>query len=138
MYNQSEGSLLVNAFTPAIATRSIVSLDDNTANEIVLLRTEVINPFFRILDGGSQSAAIDSGAVVANTAFKLAGAYKINNFASVINGGTVGTDGAGTIPTVDRMRIGADQVGRHMCGCIASLRYYKKRLPDAKLQTLTT
>jgi len=138
MYNQSEGSLLVNAFTSANGDRTVVSSDDNTANEMVRLRTEGTDPFFRVTDGGSDLVAIDSGAVVANTAFKLAGAYKINDFASVINGGTVGTDGAGTIPTVDRMRIGAGQAGNTMCGCIASLRYYKKRLPDAKLQTLTT
>jgi hypothetical protein len=138
MYNQTEGSMLVNAFTPAIGNRSILSLDDNTANEMVRLRTEGTDPFFRVTDGGSDLVAIDSGAVVANTAFKLAGAYKINDFASVINGGTVGTDGAGTIPTVDRMRIGADQAGNTMCGCVSSLRYYRKRLSNAKLQTLTT
>lgn len=137
MYNQDEGSLLVNAFTSANGNRTIVASDNNTADEMVRLRTEGIDPFFRVTDGGSDLVAIDSGTVIANTAFKLAGAYKVNDFASVINGGTVGTDVAGTIPTADRMRIGAGQAGNTMCGCISSLRYYKKRLSDAKLQTLT-
>ena len=137
MYNQDEGSLLVSALTPASGNRTIVASDNNTANEMVRLRTEGVDPFFRVTDGGSDLVAIDSGTVIANTDFKLAGAYKVNDFASVINGGTVETDVVGTIPTVDRMRIGAGQAGNTMCGCISSLRYYKKRLSDAKLQTLT-
>jgi hypothetical protein len=137
MYNASEGTMLVNAFTPANGDRTVFAADDNTANEMIRLRTEGTNPFFKVTDGGSDLVAIDSGTVIANTAFKLAGAYKVNDFASVINGGTVGTDVAGTIPTVDRMRIGAGQAGNTMCGCILSLRYYKKRLSNAKLQSLT-
>jgi hypothetical protein len=137
MYNQAEGAMLVNAFTSANGNRTVVASDDNTANEMVQLRTEGTDPFFRVTDGGSDLVAIDSGTVIANTAFKLAGAYKVNDFASVINGGTVGTDVGGTIPTVDRMRIGASQAGNTMCGCISSLRYYKKRLSDTKLQAIT-
>ena len=137
MYNQPEGTILVNAFTPASGDRTIFAVDDNTANEMIRLRTEGTNPFFKVTDGGSELVAIDSGTVVANTSFKLAGAYKLNDFASSINGGAAVTDTSGTIPTVDRMRIGAGQGGNTMCGCVASLRYYKKRLPDAKLVTLT-
>ena len=136
-YNQPEGTILVNAFTPANGDRTVVATDDNTANEMIRLRTEGTNPFFKVTDGGSELVAIDSGTVVANTAFKLAGAYKLNDFASSINGGAAVTDTTGTIPTVDRMRIGSGQGGNTMCGCVSSLRYYKKRLPDAKLVTLT-
>jgi hypothetical protein len=138
MYNASEGTMLVNAFTPANGDRTVFSADDNTANEMIRLRTEGTNPFFKVTDGGSDLVAIDAGAVVANTPFKLAGAYKLNDFASSINGGAAVTDTSGTIPTVDRMRIGAGQAGNTMCGCIVSARYFKKRLDDAKLATITT
>jgi hypothetical protein len=138
MYNQSEGTMLVNAFTPANGNRTVFAADDNTANEMIHLRTESTNPFFKVTDGGVELVAIDSGAVVANTTFKLAGAYLLNDFASSINGGAAVTDTSGTIPTVDRIRIGAGQSGNTMCGCISSLRYYKKRLANAKLVTLTT
>lgn len=137
-YNQSEGSLLVNAFTPANGDRTIVATDDNTANEMVRLRTEGTNPFFKVTDGGVDVVAIDSGTVSANTTFKLAGAYKLNDFASSVNGGSAVTDTSGTIPTVDRMRIGSGQAGNTMCGCVSSLRYYQKRVSDAKLQSLTS
>jgi len=137
-YNQSEGTMLANAFTPASGDRTVLAADDNTANEMIRLRTEGTNPFFKVTDGGSDVVAIDAGTVTANTAFKLIGAYKVNDFASSINGGSAVTDTAGTIPTVDRMRIGAGQGGNTMCGCISAIRYFKKRLPDAKLQSLTT
>jgi len=138
MYNASEGTMLVNAFTPANGDRTVFAADDNTANEMIRLRTEGTNPFFKVTDGGSDLVAIDAGTVVANTPFKLAGAYKLNDFASSINGGAAVTDTSGTIPIVDRMRIGAGQSGNTMCGCIVSARYFKKRLADAKLATITT
>jgi hypothetical protein len=137
-YNQSEGTMLTNAFTPASGDRTVLSADDNTANEMIRLRTEGTNPFFKVTDGGSELVAIDAGTVSANTSFKLIGAYKLDDFASSINGGAAVTDTSGTTPTVDRMRIGAGQGGNTMCGCVASLRYYKKRLPNAKLVALTT
>jgi hypothetical protein len=136
-YNQSEGTMLTNAFTPASGDRTVLAADDNTANEMIRLRTEGNNPFFKVTDGGSELVAIDAGTVSANTSFKLIGAYKLNDFASSINGSSAVTDTSGTIPTVDRMRIGAGQGGNTMCGCVASLRYYKKRLPNAKLAQLT-
>jgi hypothetical protein len=130
--------MLANAFTPASGDRTVLAADDNTANEMIRLRTEGTNPFFKVTDGGSEVVAIDAGTVIANTAFKLISAYKVNDFASSINGGSAVTDTTGTIPTVDRMRIGAGQGGNTMCGCISAIRYFKKRLPDAKLQSLTT
>lgn len=136
-YNQSEGTLLVSAFTPASGDRTIVASDDNTANEMIRLRTEGTNPLFKVTDGGSELVAIDSGGVVANSVFKLSGAYKLNDFASSVNGGSSVTDITGTIPTVDRMRIGAGQSGNTMCGCVSSLRYYGKRLSNTKIQALT-
>jgi len=136
-YNQSEGTMLTNAFTPASGDRTVLAADDNTANEMIRLRTEGTNPFFKVTDGGSELVAIDAGTVSANTSFKLIGAYKVNDFASSINGGSAVADTTGTIPTVDRMRIGAGQGDNTMCGCISAIRYYRKRLPDAKLQALT-
>jgi hypothetical protein len=136
-YNQSEGTILVNAFTPASGDRTIVEMSDNTVNEMISLITEGTNPFFSVTDGGSNDVKIDSGAVVANTSFKLVGAYKLNDFASSINGGSVVADTSGTIPAVDRIRVGAGQSGNAMCGCISSIRYYGKRLSNVKIKFLT-
>ena len=54
--------------------------------------------------------------------------------------GTLATAGGGLMPVgIDRLNIGNRADGaRILNGHIASLRYYKKRLANAKLQTLTT
>jgi hypothetical protein len=136
MYNQAEGAMLVNAFTPALGIRNIVSCSAPLDKEITLL-TNVSAAELEVIDGVSQ-VDISSGAPTSpNTAFKLACAYKLNDFAVTKNGVAPQTDASGTVPTVDSMIVGAGPGGNTMCGCISSLRYYRKRLSDAKLQSLT-
>jgi hypothetical protein len=137
-YNQTQGTLIVESLSPASGDRTIVAMDDNTANEMIRLRTEGNDPFFRVDDGGASQCALDAGSITASTSFRLAGAYSANDFAACVNGGTVQTDSAGTIPAVDRMRIGAGQAGNTVTAPIARIRYYRRRLPDASLQLLTT
>ena len=137
-YNPVEGSVAVSASSPAIGNRAIVGIDDNTANEMIRLRTEGSDPFYRVTDGGSDVVALDLGSVTANASFKIASAYALNNFAASLNGGSASTDSVGTLPTVDRLRIGADQGGNTITGTIGRISYYKKRLANAKLQTLST
>ena len=136
-YNQSEGTLSVNASTPASGDRTIIGIDDNTANEMIRLRTEGTDPFYKVTGGGSDLVSLNLGAIVARTAFKVAACYKLDDFAASLNGATVSTDNTGTIPTVDRLRIGQGQSGNIITGHIAAIRYYRKRLDNAKLQALT-
>jgi hypothetical protein len=136
MYNQAEGAMLVNAFTPALGIRNIVSCSGVFDKEITLL-TNVSAAELEVIDGVSQ-VDISSGAPISpDTAFKLACAYKLNDFALTKNNVTPQTDTSGTVPTVDTMIVGSGQGGNTMCGCVSSLRYYRKRLSDAKIQTLT-
>jgi hypothetical protein len=64
----------------------------------------------------------------------------LNNFAASLNGQSPVTNNSGAMLTADRMIIGANFVGSSgfYNGHIAAIRYYKKRLPNAKLVTLTT
>ena len=100
--------------------------------------TSGTDPTFLVTTSGTAQASIDAGTVAANTVYKFAGTYSANDFAACISGGTVGTDTSGTIPTVDRLRIGAGQAGNTLCGHVALLNYYPARLTDATLQSLTT
>lgn len=136
MYNQTEGAFFVDAFTPASGSRIIVSADNNGATEVNKIFTNATLSAVEVTDGILQSQLLP-GSIVANTAFKLASAYKLNDFAASRNGATVVTDAGGTLPTPNQLKIGYEKAGNTMCGCVASLRYYKKRLSDAKLQTLT-
>jgi hypothetical protein len=73
---------------------------------------------------------------VGAAARKVAGAYQVNNFAISANGGNVLTDTSGTIPVVDRMRIG-DRGGVTLNGHIRRIAYYPRRLSNAELQAIT-
>jgi hypothetical protein len=137
-YNATAGAFLVQFDTPASGTRIISAADDNTANNNIQMLTSGTNPTFLVTTSGAVQASIDAGTVAANTVYKFAGTYSTNDFAACISGGAVGTDTSGTIPTVDRLRIGVGQAGNALCGHIALINYYPQRLPNATLQSLTS
>jgi hypothetical protein len=56
----------------------------------------------------------------------------------VLNGGTVSTDGSGTVPTVDRLTIGnSGSANEQLGGTIRRLTYWPSRLPNSTLQEIT-
>ena len=137
-WNEPAGALVAEGDTPASGTKSLVSADNATANESTILRTLATDPLFIVTDGGVAQASIDAGTVASGTAFKLAAAYTVNDFAISKDGAAVVTDSSGTIPTPTQLNIGADVAGNYVCGHISRLRYYPTRLTNAKLQELST
>jgi hypothetical protein len=82
------------------------------------------------------------GTIVASGAtypIKLGLAYAINDYQSSYSGllGGSGTNTDGTIPDSTDLRIGYDASGAFGTKHIQFVRYYKKRLPNAKLQAIT-
>jgi hypothetical protein len=139
-FNATEGTLLAHAIRSRTSDIGrIASVNDNTANESIELGADTTGEFI-VVDGGSTLATISPGTVTANTAFKIAGAYKLNDVQAAL-GGTLGTaDTSVTMPTVDRLMIG-QQAGAspvYLNGTIALLKYWPTRLPNAQLQALTT
>lgn len=95
--------------------------------------------------GSSLVATLDLGSVgTVGTVNTIATAYSVNDFAASRNGGTVVTDTSGAVPaSLSQINIGTDERSQtptsfYSNRCIKSLRYYKKRLANAKLQTLST
>jgi hypothetical protein len=139
-FNATEGTLLAHAIRGRTSDIGrIATVNDNTANESIELAADTSGEFI-VVDGGSTLANITPGTVTANTAFKIAGAYKLNDVQAAL-GGTLGVaDTAVTMPTVDRLMIG-QQAGAspvYLNGTIALLKYWPTRLPNAQLQSLTT
>jgi hypothetical protein len=115
-----------------------VSIDANGSTENITLFTGSSAAQLSVTDNGATQVNLSSGSPIAsNVAFKLACAYKLNDFALTKNGVAPQTDGSGTLPTPNQLKIGYEKNGNILCGCVASLRYYKKRLPNDKLQSLT-
>jgi hypothetical protein len=69
---------------------------------------------------------------------KTASAYKVNDFATVVNGGTVGTAVSGTIPTPTALYLATNGAGTTYNLNIRSLSYFRSRLANATLQSVTT
>jgi len=142
-YNQSEGTLFSTAstFLPLTSIRRIVFATDGTfANRVGLLFNTVGQPStFITSSGGSLSALIDSPVVSIASPVKIAGAYKLDDFAISANGSAVTTDTTGPVGIgINRLSIGSQNDIELINGHIAAIRYYKKRLPNAKITQLTT
>lgn len=135
-YNALEGTLYVEGYTaPGIGASSVnlVSLNDGTANELIALRhvTGGTTHDYTVVDGGVAQVDTAGTAVTALSAIKAAIAWKANDFAQSVNGGAAQTDASGTLPTVDRLTLGAFN------GNIKTLRYYWRKFSPAELQALT-
>jgi hypothetical protein len=143
-YNAVEGTLYVEGFVYTAPVNTVFpclfSIDDNTSsNRIQLYRANnngSPNAGLAVVNGGSIQALITAG----NTQFqngKIAGAYKVNNFAASLNGAAAVTDTTGTIPTVTQMQIGTGPALANVNGTIRRIAYYPVRLANTTLQALT-
>jgi hypothetical protein len=83
----------------------------------------------------SGSTTNSIGAITLPTKFGLA--CKLNDFQGVRNGTLGGADTNATMPSPTTFNFGNLNAVDYLNGCIVSLRYYKKRLPNAKLAQLT-
>lgn len=131
-------SFYVEFRSPAVGTRGVVSLNDNTANERASLLTSGTDPKLVVVDGGVTQADIDGGTVSANAVTRVAVRLGANDFAICVNGGAVVTDSSGTLPTVDRIMLGRTQAGEYLNSRIARFSGWQQSLPDSILQSLTS
>lgn len=122
-------SLYAQFRSPASGIRPVVSLDDDTANERIELFTSGTDPKLLVTDGGSTQADLDAGSITANTTARLAARFNTDNFAASVSGGAEVLDATGTMPTVDRIRIGRDQAGNCLNGTIARITGWDSPLP---------
>jgi hypothetical protein len=139
-FNAAAGTILAEfaPLAPATATQTALSIDDATSNERFTLRTATGSLNAIVVDGGVVQASIALGSLSAGTTYKVAFAYAVNDFAASLNGGTVGTDVAGTLPTVTRVTLGSRLTAEPMSGFVRRLSYYSSRLPNATLIRIAT
>ena len=136
-FNSTEGTLFAQFDSVASGTRTVTAINDGTSNESIQLRTVATDPFFTVTDGGVDQANIDAGTVASYTTYKFAGAYKINDFAACIAGGTVQTDASGTLPAVTQLLLGNSASANYLNGRLQRITYYPRRLANSELQALT-
>jgi hypothetical protein len=150
-FNQSEGTIVVEFSTitnglTATGTNAfpfIYDLDSAgaTTSGHSLIASAGYGPGIRAqtqVSGVSQAELTSAQALGGGTILRHAFAYKGNDFAACLNGGTVLTDVSGTLPSPDRLSIGSQDAGgsNPFTGHIRRLQLYKTRLPNAVLPGL--
>jgi hypothetical protein len=120
--------------------KNIFLASDNSTANFAGLRypSSGTQPGFGVTASTVTQASLVTGAMVLGTSYKIAGVYKVNDFAVSRNSGTVGTDTAGTVPVVDRAEIGSLAGTGIGSQHIAKLAYYPLRVTNAEIQSMTT
>ena len=123
-WQASKGGSQVQAIPSTVSgICPLVQYDDGTANEIIALRGNAVNPELYIVDGGIPQAQLDAGTIVANTPYILTGWWQTNDCKARQNSGTTVTDDTATIPTVTQARLGSDGTN-YLNGHLATVNYY--------------
>lgn len=135
-YNQSAGTFL-NSVVPFVTVGDIWGVSDGTLNEILAVYFNGTAEFFQ-RDGGVNTGSYGFGAPTANIINKTANAYALNDFAGSLNGGAIGSDTSGTLPTVDRLNLGLNSIVAAPNMLVKRFTYWNTRLANATLQALST
>jgi hypothetical protein len=136
-YNQSEGTFVADASSTASSARSLTASAGAVTDQLFLQSGAATSIAFNVFTASAFVAQL--GSLPASLIKKVAGAYKVNDFAASVNGGTVDTDTSGALATYSQLNLGANALGSggFLNGHIRSIAYYNTRLPNATLQALT-
>lgn len=141
-YRQDEGSFVVDWVTGGkTASAEIIHISDGASSNVMQVArfsSGGLLQYSGSVGGVAQWSISPSGYNIAGAKRKTAVAYKANDLAQVVDGVLKGADSSASIPVVTRMDIGmAYNGGNNLCGHIARLTYFPKRLSNAELQALS-
>lgn len=135
-WTTTTGSVNVSIIPKSISgIKPLFQMDDGTVNNIISLRGNVANPELYI-KATTDQVQIDAGTIVANTAYKLAGAWNTDNCAAAQNGAAAVTDTSATIPVVTQARIGSDGTN-YANGWLQKINYWPQRITDNETQAFS-
>ena len=130
-----------NMPTTLSGNRAIASISDGTYNNNIFFykANAGASQLFDVISGGATQASLSS-AYAANTGYKAAGAYLLNNVNASVNGNIGTTDTSATIPSgVNKLefRDPTGASGGQPSIVIRRFAFYPQRLANAQLQALT-
>lgn len=145
-WNQSSGTLLeVFEASPNTNTTYVSASNGDITQNSVHFDNDTGNMRAVYYSGSAIQATLSLGAIgTVGIVNKIASAYTVNDFSASRNGGSVVTDASGLVPSgLTQINIGTDERSQtptsyYSNKCIKSLKYFKKRLSNAKLQILST
>jgi hypothetical protein len=139
-YNQTEGAFYVSASSlvisasPAVSSRPLTASDGTTSNALeisISSVTALIQGYASTVFQGSSNV---SGTYTGGVVYPQAAGYKINSVVCALNGTLGSVDTAFTIPTVNRLRIGAGRAATAFHnGHIQKIMYWPQRITNAEV-----
>jgi hypothetical protein len=142
-YNQAEGTAQIEVELPFQAVNPITAvsfgMSDGTFGNSVYLSNTNNGDYLSVASGSVTQATAGVGTTLPGVK-KIAGAYKLNDFAYSRAGGAVVTDTSGTVPpAATAAAVGKAPWGtsNYLNGYIRRVRYWPVRKPNAELQSLT-
>jgi hypothetical protein len=141
-FNATEGTLFAE-YDTSIASGGPyqAELNDGTANNRITLYVSAGAQRTYVATSGAAQVDIGVGSISNNVVYKTAVAYKANDFAITVNGVSPTTDTSATIPTVNKLVLGAynsDSLANLLNGHLRRIAYYPRRLTNAELQSITS
>jgi hypothetical protein len=144
-YNASQGAIVaqaVRANIPVSDSTNILAISDGTSSNrsrIWIWSGNASQLAFTCIASGASQADMNPGSVTANVTFNVAGAYKLNDFATSSNAGVVVTYTSGIVPIgLNVLNIGArEDLIEFLNGHIKKIAYYPQRLTNSELQAFT-
>ncbi len=117
---------------------TFATITDSTGNQRVMVQGNASNVDTYVLTDGTQVA--NPSSALNTTASKVGFRSDTNNFATVVNGGTVATDTSGPIPaSASTLHIGQNHNSQYQVnGNIKRIALYNEALSDTNLQALTS
>lgn len=144
-YRAGEGTLLVDfvnrsTVTPPTVSEDFACIADSSANS----RIEIVRPTGSgqlrgsVFSGSAAQASIVLTTVVPGQRCVAAIAFKKDYFAASANGGVVGKDTSGVVPSVTKLGVGSRGINlAYANGHIRRIRYIPRCISDTELQALT-
>jgi hypothetical protein len=143
-YRADEGTVYADylAVFQTVAYKTLLQLTDGSNNYIQIRSYSVSSTTMgannQIISSNTTVADLNSGSVSSPFSLKTSISYARNDFASVVNGGTVSTDTSGATPFgVSSLNIEGGTF-KNGSTTIKKFAYYPKRLTNQELVGLTT
>jgi hypothetical protein len=139
LIGQTEGTLFWDGTLFADnETRRIQMISDNTDNNRILFTLFQNKIEFVGTTSGTSVFSIQSSTITTGR-YKIAGAYKANDFVLYVNGVQIGADTSGTVPACNRYDLGQDRTGSLVNTILVNETLISKtRLTNDELISLTT
>jgi hypothetical protein len=146
-WNASEGSFAVE-YDRLFSASSITNastvfqafIDGSNDDRYALIHNSsgTVGERFNVTAGNVEYANLDYGVSISQTSGKSSTAYRVNDFALSVNGGTIVSDTSGPIvSSANKLNIGQMYGSNWLNGHIARLRYYNTRLANQTLVQLS-